>query len=54
MENEVFEAFGFLFDFQVVKGWKVRSRIVISEVCFDVNQLFRVNELKFFSPNVVK
>ena len=31
VENEVFERFGFLLDFNVVKGREVRSRIVISE-----------------------
>ena len=54
VENEVFEAFGFLLDFHVVKGQKVRGRIVILEVCFKVSQLFGVNEFECLSPNVVK
>ena len=53
VENEVFEAFGFLFDFNVVKGRKVRSRVVIFEVCFDVSQLFGVDEFEGLFPNVV-
>ena len=37
VENEVFEAFGLFFYFHVVKGREVKNRIVISEVCFEVN-----------------
>ena len=54
VENEVFELLCFLFDIHVVKGREVRSFIVISEFFFGVNELFRVNELKILSPNVVK
>ena len=54
VENEVFETFGFLFDFHVVKGREVRSRIVISEVCFEVSQFFCVDEFESLFPNVVK
>ena len=32
VEDEVFETFGFLFDFHLVKGREVRSRMVTSEV----------------------
>ena len=54
VENEVFEMLGLLFDLHVVEGQRVRSTIVISEVCFRVSQLFGVNELKILSPHVVK
>ena len=54
VENEVFEAFGFLLDFSVVKGREVRSRIVISEVCFRVSQLFNVDEFEGLSVNIVE
>ena len=37
VENEVFEAFGFLFNFHVVEGQKVRSKIVIFEIYFGVS-----------------
>ena len=54
VENEVFEAFGFLLNFNVAEGRKVRSRTVIFEVCFGVSQLFSVDEFDGLSPNVVK
>ena len=54
VENEVFEAFGFLFDLHIVEGREVRSRIVISEACFGVSQLFSVDDFEGLSPNVVK
>ena len=54
VENEVFEILSFLFDIHAVIGEKVRSRTIISEVCFGVSQLLCVDELKILSPNVVK
>ena len=54
MEGEVFEAFGFLFDFHVVKVRKVRSTTTIFGFCFKVSQFFGVDQLHSFSPNVVK
>ena len=53
VQNEVFEAFGLFLDFNAVKGREVRSRIVILEVCFEVSQLFSVDEFAGLSPNVV-
>ena len=42
VENEVFEAFGLLFDLDlhVVKGQKVRSRNIIKKACFEISQFF--------------
>ena len=37
VEDEVFETFGFLFDFHLVKGREMRSRIVIFDECFGVS-----------------
>ena len=55
VDNEVFVFWSFfLFDLHVVKGRKVRSKMVISEVCFEMSQLFGVNELLSLFPNVVK
>ena len=54
VKHEVFVIVDFFFDFNVVKGEKVRSRIVIIEVCFEVSQLFSVDEFEGLSPNVVK
>ena len=53
VEDEVFEAFGLALNFHMIKGRKVRSREVISEECFGVNQIFGVNELLGSPPNVV-
>ena len=54
VEDEVFETFGFLFDFHLVKGREVRSRIVIYEGCFEMGQLFSADQFEGLSPNVVK
>ena len=54
VENKVFEAFGFLLDFHIIEGREVRSKIIIREVCFEVSQLFSVDEFEGLSPNVVK
>ena len=54
VEDEVFEAFGLFLDFNVVKGRKVRSRIVLAELWFQVSQLLGVDQLMVLSPNVVK
>ena len=54
VKNEVFEAFSFFLDFHVVKGREVRSRIVISELCFEVSQFFCVDESEGLSPNIIK
>ena len=54
MENEVFEAFCFLLYFLVVKGRKVRSRIVILEACFTMSQFFGVDQFECLSLNIVK
>ena len=54
-ENEVFEHWSILVqNFHLVKGQKVRGRIVISDIRFRVNQLFRVDELLSLSPNIVE
>ena len=53
VKNEIFEVFGFLLDFNVVKGKEFRSRIVIDEGCFVVSQLFCVDQFDGLSPNVV-
>ena len=54
MENEVFEEFGFFFNFHVVKGREVSRKAVNSEVGLQVSQLFCVDEFEGLSPNVVK
>ena len=54
MESEVFNLFGFLFNFHVVKGQKVRGRIVIAEMRLRMIQLLRVDEFEGFFPNIVK
>ena len=54
VENEVFEALGLLLNFHVVKGGELRSRMIILEICFEVSQLFSVDEFEGLSPNVVK
>ena len=54
VENEVFEEYGFFLNLNVIKGREVRSRIVIFEVCFEVSQLFCVDEFEGLSPNLVK
>ena len=55
VENEVFVSFSFLpLNLHLVKGQKVRSRIVISEFCFEVSQFFCVDEFEGLSPNLVE
>ena len=53
VENEVFVILGFLLNLNVIKGREVRGKMVISEVYFEVRQLFGVNELNIISPHVV-
>ena len=54
VENEVFVSFSFLLlNLHLVKGQKVRSRIVISEVCLQVSQLFCVDQFESLSPYIV-
>ena len=53
VENEVFVILGFLLNLNVIKRREVRGKMVISEVYFEVSQLFGVKELKVLSPNVV-
>ena len=55
VENKVFECLCiFNINLHMIEGHKVRTRIVISEVCFTMSQFFCVNELMGFSRNVVK
>ena len=54
VEDEVFEAFCFLFDLHVVEGREMRGRIVIPEVYFRVNHFFCVDQLMGLFSNVVK
>ena len=55
VEDEVFECFCIvIINFYVVKWREVRSIVIIFEVCFDVSQLFCVDEFEGLSPNVVK
>ena len=54
MQNEVFKVFVFFLDFHMVKGRKVRSRIVIAEGCFRLCHFFYMNEFEGLSPNVVE
>ena len=54
VENEVFKASGLFLDLNVVKGREVRSKIVISEVCFCVSYFFGVDDFEGLSPNVVE
>ena len=54
VENKIFEVFGFLINLHVEEGKKVRSKVVISNVCFGLSHFFCMNEFKSLSPNVVK
>ena len=54
VENEVFVILGFLLNLNVIKGREVRGKMVIYEVCFQVSQLFSMDEFEGLSPNVVK
>ena len=46
--------FRLLFDLNVVEGKKTIDKFVITEACFNINQLLCVNEFEGLSPNVEK
>ena len=53
VKHEVFVIFTFFFDLNVVKGQKVRSKIIIPELCLQVSQLFCVDEFEGLFSNVI-
>ena len=53
VENEVFERLGFFLSLNMVKGRKVKGKIVICEGFLEMSQLLCVNEFEGLSPNVV-